>query len=313
MMTKFFSTTSKTKRQINANDKSAIMTISAAIVLLGAFFVINAGGLTAFADIVDPNLEKLNFTTNGAGPLHPGEDVAVNKAVNLTQPMGINPVNVTVMQFFEGTTKLCVDLLGQDILNVTTNNVTTFQSDGFLLYNETLIAMPGVYHCNVIFRAVNVTDSSVSDVIGNQTVWIDAIGSHGFWKNHPNATQKHLPITLGNETVNFTIVTNETATELFQLHKGKFDLDKLAAQLLAAKLNIWALNMTGEVPNDRIDCIEGNVTAADDLLTDRGYDDIGAGEQFEKDQKRPALKLHKFLDRFNNFGCSGDPPLDKNA
>ena len=306
MKMKFFSATSKTKRHINANDKSAMMTIATAIVLLGAFFVINAGGLTAFADIVDPNLEKVNFTTNGAGPVHPGELLVLNKAVNLTQSI-TDDVNVTVTQFFEGTTELCVDLRGQPVLNVTTRNDTTFLSDGFLLYNETLIAMPGVYHCNVIFRAVNVTDSSDSQVIGNQTIWIDAIGSQGFWKNHPNATEQHLNITLGDFNGGFEVGDNETATELFKAHKGKFDLDKLAAQLLAAKLNIWALNMTE--PFDKVDCIKGNVTAADDLLGERDYEGVDTGEtKFGKD-KRDALKLHKFLDIFNNFGCDGDPPL----
>jgi len=70
MKMKFFSATSKTKRQINANDKSALMTIAAAVVLLGAFFVINPINLTAFAE-VDPL--EVNFNTTEDGPAHPGQ------------------------------------------------------------------------------------------------------------------------------------------------------------------------------------------------------------------------------------------------
>jgi len=312
---KFLSATSKTIRHINANDKSAIMTIAAAVVLLGAFFVINPINLTAFAEVVP---KTVNFNSTEEGPAHPGEVLVVNKNVtfDITNP---GQVNFTVIPFFEGTTELCVD--AQDppvtVLNLTTFNKTEFEDTplkGYLLYNETFVGMPGVYHCNVIFKYVNVTDSSDSQVIGNQTVWIDAIGSQGFWKNHPNATEVHLPIKLGNVTDHYLIETNVTATELFNAHKGKFDLDKLAAQLLAAKLNVWALNMTGEVPNDRIDCIEGNVTGAEDLLAKRGYlgPDFNTGK-LDKEDKFPALKLHKFLDRFNNFGCAGDPPLAEEA
>jgi len=157
--------------------------------------------------------------------------------------------------------------------------------------------MPGVYHCNVLFIAANVTNASDTTLIGNQTVWIDGIGSKGFWKNHPNATEQHLPITLGN----FDVLTNETATEIFQAHKGKFDLDKLAGQLLAAKLNIWALNMTA--PFDKVECIAGNVTAADDYLAGKGYNGVDTGTKVTKSQKAEALGYHSALDDFNNGGC----------
>jgi len=238
-------------------------------------------------------------------------------------------VNFTVIPFFEGTTTLCVD--AQDppvtVLNLTTANTTEFVDtplEGYLLYKETFVGMPGVYHCNVIFKYVNVTDSSQSQVIGNQTVWIDAIGSKGFWKNHPDATEVHLPILLGNQTLNgdgtnnsttsFNVTSPEEATELFQKHKGKLSFNRLAGQLLAAKLNIWALNMTATGPdNIKVDCIGGNVTAADDLLRDNGWFGFESDHSVDKEDRRIVLTVHKFLDRFNNFGCSGDPPLDKNA
>jgi len=295
-MTKFILPTfGENKRQINANDKSAIMTISAAIVLLGAFFVINGGGLTAFAAILDPDDQMVDKTVNGTGPVHPGELLVIDKNVTLSQNFG-GLVNVTVMQFFEGTTIDCVDALGDLVLNVTTANGTTnIPEDGeFLLYNETFVGMPGTYHCDVIFRAVNITDSSISDVIGNQTIWIDAIGSKGFWKNHPDASDIHTPIDLGDHEV----ADSTEVTTIMKAHKGKFDTDKLAAQLLAAKLNQWALMNDTKIP-----CVLGNITDADQLLDDRGYGGVDIGTKFMKDQKRPALELHRDLDDFNNFGC----------
>ncbi len=318
MMTKFLSATSKTKRQINANDKSAIMTVSVAIVLLGAFFVINAGGLTAFADVFP---KMVMNTTDNNGPIHPGEFVAV-KNVTLGNITITPAVNVTFAVYNEGTMDDCLD--AQDppiiILNLTTTNKTTniiTPNSSSLFYTETFVGMPGVYHCNVVFIAANVTTASNTEVVGNQTIWIDAIGSQGFWKNHQNATKVHLPILLGNQTLdggmnNVTtsknVTTPEEATAIFNAHKGKFDLDKLAAQLLAAKLNIWALNMTDDQPNDKVDCIAGNVTDADEYLALHGYDGIDSEGNLGKD-KRDGLILHKFLDIFNNFGCAGDPPL----
>jgi len=307
-MTKFISTTSKLKRQINANDKSAIMTISAAVVLLGAFFVINAGGLTAFAD-VDP--EELNLTTGNDGPIHPGEFI-VEKNVTLTQSI-IGFVNVTFAVYNEGTTDPCVDaqVPPVTVLNLTTTNETTFipsPQDGFLLYDETFVGMPGVYHCNVVFVAANVTTSSNTELIGNQTIWIDAIGSHGYWKNHPDASDVHTPIILGNQTLNgdgtsnstnsFNVTDSSVVTAVMNEHKGKFDLDKLAAQLLAAKLNQWALMGSGASA-----CIDQTIIDADNLLRDRGYFGIGEGGKLMKSDKFPALSLHSDLDDFNNVGC----------
>ena len=284
----------KNKRQIIANDKSAIMTISTAIVLLGAFFVINAGGLTAFAD-VDP--EELNLTTGNDGPIHPGEFI-VEKNVTLTQSiMGF--VNVTFAVYNEGTTDPCED--AQDppvtVLNLTTSNSTTFipsPSDGFLLYDETFVGMPGVYHCNVVFVAANVTTSSNTELIGNQTIWIDAIGSKGYWKNHPNATDVHVPIDLGDHTV----ADSDEVTAIMKAHKGKFDTDKLAAQLLAAKLNQWALMGSGATS-----CIDQTIIDADALLVARSYGGVDIGDKFEKSEKFTALSLHSALDDFNNLGC----------
>ena len=237
-------------------------------------------------------------TTATTGAIHPGEFVAV-KNVTLTQSiMGF--VNVTFSVVNEGTEDPCVD--AQDppvvVLNLTATNETTFipsPSDGYLLYDETFVGMPGVYHCNVLFVAANVTTSSNTELIGNQTIWIDAIGSHGFWKNHPSATEFHLPIDLGN----YNIPDNVTATNLFNEHKGKFDLDKLAGQLLAAKLNQWVL-----MNDTKTDCINDTIDDADGLLVTRGYagPDVGTGKLMKSD-KFEALSLHSALDDFNNDGC----------
>jgi len=303
-MTKFFSVTSKTKRHINANDKSALMTVAAAVVLLGAFFVINAGGLTAFADVM-PNMVK--NTTGFDGPIHPGTFLTV-KNVTFTNstddPLTITPaVNVTVSVVKEGTDQPCIDLTSQVILNLTTANTTTNIPEAdyskFLLYDETFVGMPGVYHCNVLFIAANVTTASDTTLIGNQTVWIDAIGSKGFWKNHPNATDQHLPITIGE----IDVLTNETATLVFESHKGKFGLDKVAAQLLAAALNVWAIDNA-----TKTSCITDTISGTNATLVTEGYDGPGGNDNPKYHPKTnpapPLLKSnHTELDRFNNEGC----------
>jgi hypothetical protein len=167
--------------------------------------------------------------------------------------------------------------------------------------------MPGNYHCTVEFIA-NVTTSSNTYSLANQTAWLDVIGSKGYWKNHPDATEVHLPILLGNQTLvdgesnpesSSNVTTSDEVTNIMKAHKGKFDLDKLAAQLLAAKLNLWA--WMGSSAD--IGCIEGNVTAADILLSDRGYSGIDEGDKFDKSDKQAALSLHSNLDDFNNNGC----------
>jgi len=312
-MKKFFSATSKIKPHINANDKSALMTIAAAVVLLGAFFVINPINLTAFAD-VDPDM--VMNTTDNDFPIHPGTFLT-EKIVNFTNSTGdiitITPaVNVTISVVKQGTDEPCKDLTSQVILNFTTFNTTTNIPEAnytkLLLYNETFVGMPGVYHCNVLFIAANVTTASDTTLIGNQTVWIDSIGSKGFWKNHPNATDQHLPITIGE----LPVLTNETATVVFESHKGKFGLDKVAGQLLAALLNVWALDMGTN--STKTDCINATITFTNATLDAQGYDGPGgnADPKFHpKSNPAPSgLKLnHTLLDRFNNFGCAGDPPL----
>lgn len=286
-------------RKFTSNDEknkdyNTKLVLTAGVLLLGAFFAINPSSLIAFAD-VDP--EMINFTSAEDGPVHPGDLLVVDKNVTLTQSIN-GEVNVTVSVYNEGTMDPCVDPLGVTVLSLTTANVTTnipSPSDGFLLYNETFVGMPGVYHCNVVFDAVNATDAGNSEQIGNQTVWIDGIGSKGYWKNHPEATDLLLWKLVGN----YNVTNSTVATELFDAHKGKFDLDKLAGQLLAAMLNIMALDGQSDTT-----CIDGNVTAANTTLADKMYggpnDPTG---KLKKSEKAPALELHGNLDEFNNYGC----------
>jgi len=303
MKMKFFSATSKTKRQINANDKSAIMTVAVAVVLLGAFFVINPINLTAFA-AVDPVMVKK--VTGDGGPIHPGEFLT-EKIVNFTNSTGelitITPaVNVTINIFNATTQDDCVDLLGNIVLNFTTDNVTTniiTPNSSSLFYTETFVGMPGVYHCEVEFIAANVTTASDTQSLGNQTVWIDAIGTLGFWKNHANATDQHLPINLGG----FLVPNNETATPIFKEHRGPLSLEKVAAQLLAAALNVWAIDNA-----TKTSCITDTISGTNATLVDRGYD--GPENDINKINKRADRPFfmelginHTDLDDFNNGGC----------
>jgi hypothetical protein len=291
--------------------------LTAGILLLGAFFAITPSSLNVFAD-VSPDM--LNFTTGSDnGVLHPGDELTNNKTV-IINTTSIGPLfNVTWNVYHEGTDDDCGDLLNPEIsvLNFTTLNQTEFLNagnhSGTLNFTETFVGMPGTYHCTTVFEAVNATDA---DFLGNQTVWIDAIGSKGYWKNHPEATQKHLPILLGNQTLNATnqadpstsynVTDSDEAIDLLQNHKGKNVLNRLAGQLLTAKLNIWALNHTNTVTeNDKVDCIVGNVTEADLTLETFGWNGISDDPKpaFTKNDRKDALDIHKYLDKFNNYGC----------
>jgi len=282
------------------NDKNTKIIFATGILLLGGFFVVNPNSTLAFAD-VDPS--EVDFTSQDLGPVHPG-DFLVEKNVTLTQSIN-GFVNVTFSVYNEGTEEPCIDLLGNTVLHLTTENTTTLipsPQDGFLLYDETFVGMPGVYHCNVVFDAVNATDDTNVENIGIQTVWIEAIGSKGYWNNNPDATAEHLPIVLGNETHFFEVNTNETATEIFEDHKGKFGLDKVAAQLLAAALNVWALM---EVDGNT-ECIDQTIASTNDTLGELGYDGPG-GEDPKFNKNNPYLEglkaNHTALDDFNNNGC----------
>jgi hypothetical protein len=279
----------------NTNDFNSKLVLTAGILLLGAFFVMNPSSLNVFAD-VEPGM--LNFTSGSDdGVLHPGDVLTDNKTVIINTTSIGAPFNVTWNVYQEGTNQPCVDLLNSEIpvLNFTTLNQTNFLNEGnhtnLLNFTETFVGMPGVYHCTTVFEAVNATDS---DFLGNQTVWIDAIGSKGYWKNHPDATDIHIGgIFLGP----YEVMDSINATKIFKEHKGKYALDKLAGQLLAAKLNIAAIDNA-----TKTDCIGGNVTAADVLLDSRDYNGP-TNEKLTGKDKKPALDYHKYLDKFNNYGC----------
>ena len=229
-----------------------------------------------------------------SGIFHPGENI--DKKLTVLEIPEDGPYDVLV-EITNSTApgEECLDALGTDVLTLTNQSATNgiIDTPFMLFYDEKITAMPGSYHCTVEFIA-NVTTSSNTYSLANQTTWLDVIGSKGYWKNHPDASTLHTPITIGAHEV----VDSDEVTNIMKAHKGKFDLDKLAAQLLTAKLNLWAWMGAGATG-----CIDGNVTAADLLLVDRGYAGIDTGNKLDKSDKKPALSLHSNLDDFNNFGC----------
>jgi len=237
------------------------------------------------------------------GLFHPGDVIPKKLTVFDIPEDGPYDILVEVTNSTEPSEE-CLDALDTDVLTLTNQSATDGIADTpfMLFYDEKITAMPGNYHCTVEFIA-NVTTSSNTYSLANQTALLDVIGSMGYWKNHPDATDVHLPIILGNETQNFPVNNNETATEIFKDHKGKFGLDKVAAQLLASALNVWAL-MGGYDTT----CIDPTIASTNNTLGDEGYD--GPGEEPDPKYNKktnpipPGLKAnHTALDDFNNNGC----------
>ncbi len=116
----------------------------------------------------------------------------------------------------------------------------------------------------------------------------------GFWKNHPVETEEHLSILIGN----FLVEDSEDANLVFNV-SAKNAHDMLAAQLLAAEINVW-----NGVPS----CQEVNVAiaAAQTLLgeTEENYTEPGSTFPPKKGDKGIVNAIKNVLDDFNNNGCS---------
>ncbi len=128
----------------------------------------------------------------------------------------------------------------------------------------------------------------------------------GFWKNHPDSVGAVLalfldPIYLGSYPVN----TPEDAQAVFNNAKNKNANTMLAAQLLAAELNVAHLGHLDI--NYDCSCIHDVIDYADDFLTDQdpkynGPEDPGNAPKGP--DKEEANEYKDNLDDFNNGECT---------
>lgn len=114
----------------------------------------------------------------------------------------------------------------------------------------------------------------------------------GFWKNHEDETTEHLPMTIGDLEV-----TDFETAQLVMKVSAKNAHDMLAAQLLAAELNVW---------NNVLSCTEVDdaITEAQAILSGEGYTEPGSTDAPKKGDKAVVNAIKDILDNFNNNGCT---------
>jgi len=128
----------------------------------------------------------------------------------------------------------------------------------------------------------------------------------GFWKNHEESVDALLDeygsIFLGDNsaTFYFTVVDFVDAWDVFKNAKNKNANTMLAAQLLAAELNVAHLVHLGI-----FDCTNVNdyIDDADDFLSSHEYSGPGNPGEVKGKDKQPANCIKDQLELFNTGGC----------
>ena len=114
----------------------------------------------------------------------------------------------------------------------------------------------------------------------------------GFWKNHPDETEEHLSILIGD----FLVEDKDDANLVFKVN-AKNAHDMLAAQLLAAEINV----LNG-VPS--CDDVDDAISDAQSELAGADYTGPGSTTAPKKGDKGAVNAIKDVLDDFNNNGCS---------
>ena len=121
----------------------------------------------------------------------------------------------------------------------------------------------------------------------------------GYWKNHPEYVEGILIELDYSIEVGTTKIVNEAiATDIFTKPHSK-TYSMLAAQLLAAKLNVAQLSQF--IPGYNSGCVDAAIVEADDILEVYGYTETVA-----KVDKAKVNDVKDVLDDFNNYGCDGN-------
>ena len=130
----------------------------------------------------------------------------------------------------------------------------------------------------------------------------------GFWKNHADSVNAVLddygPIILGDQTKNefyFVVDDYDDAKDVFDNAKNKNANTMLAAQLLAAKLNVLHLAHLGIV---YCGCIDGVIDDADGILITNEYGGPGTpGTAPRGEAKDNVNEIKDDLDEYNQGVC----------
>jgi hypothetical protein len=117
------------------------------------------------------------------------------------------------------------------------------------------------------------------------------VGTIGFWKNHEADTTALLPQYLGN----YQVSTFAQAKQVFDAANSKNAYNQLAAQLLAAKLNV--------ANGADSSCISATITQADSLLISAGYNGPNTTASPSGPLKSTVTSVKNALDAYNNSGC----------
>jgi hypothetical protein len=120
----------------------------------------------------------------------------------------------------------------------------------------------------------------------------------GYWKNHPDAITPLLPIRIGTEggTESFQVTTLSKAVDILGIPTASNGIDKLYAQLLAAKLNI----KNGADGSD----VTSTIQAADDFLANYNSGDWAGSPPLPNALRRQVNGWATTLDNYNN-GITG--------
>ena len=218
------------------------------------------------------------------GVVGSGDEIEKTMTVSPDAPL-VAPYTVTA-----DDSDCSTDAILNPVVTITPSEFTGVIQDAVIVFTEEISAMPGTYSCIVSFI---VEDASGEREIIDQSIDVDVVGSKGYWTHHEDAVLDALGA--GKDLGSHTVSTSADAIDIMS-QKGKNTIDKVARQLLAAKLNV----MTGVGSA----CIDGTITETDDQLTVFGY----AGPESvpnlsTKSDKSTLTGLNELLDDFNNQGC----------
>jgi len=219
----------------------------------------------------------------------------VEPGAEIVKTLTVSPVTTDEPYTVTADASGCgVDAILNPVVTITPSEHTDVLLDAVIVFTEEISAMPGAYSCTVSFTVVG---ASGSEETIEQDIDVDVVGSKGYWKQ-PHHEAALLTVLDGKTLGDYSVVDAADAQDILS-QKGKNTIDKVARQLLAAKLNV----MAGVAST----CIDGTIIDTDAQLTDAtGFDYDGPGSvpnSATKSDKSTLTGLNELLDDFNNQGC----------